>query len=64
VKYRLEDGLHYGYIHLIESGNQSVLKVNGVQLEEGDGAFMEKLSEMTINSVGVGAAEFLFFALP
>jgi len=64
VKYLFPNGRQYGYIHLIESGTQSAVRVNDVQLEEGDGAFIEKLSQLEFTSVGIGSAEFLFFDLP
>lgn len=61
--YRLPDA-RFGYLHLVQSRNKSAVKINGVELQEGDGAFIEYAKEeLEIESTGEGNAEFLFFDL-
>jgi redox-sensitive bicupin YhaK (pirin superfamily) len=63
VSYKLP-ATRYGYLHLIQSKNNSAVKLNGVELKEGDGAFIEKATEdIVIESTGQGPAEFLLFDL-
>jgi hypothetical protein len=51
-----------GYIHLIQTRKESSLQINGVDLIEGDGAFIKDAeAPLEIVSTGKGPAEFLFF---
>jgi redox-sensitive bicupin YhaK (pirin superfamily) len=61
--YRLPDA-RFGYLHVVQSRNKSALKINGVELQEGDGVFIEDAKEeLEIESTGEGNAEFLLFDL-
>jgi hypothetical protein len=63
LAYKLPEA-RYGYLHLIQTGANSAIKINGVELKEGDGAFIEKArEELQIESTGEGNAEFLLFDL-
>ncbi len=63
VSYKLP-ATRYGYLHLIQTKANSALKLNGVELKEGDGAFIERaVEDLVIESTGEGPAEFLLFDL-
>jgi len=63
LAYRLPDA-RFGYLHLVQSRSNSALKINGIELKEGDGAFIEEAKEeLEIESNGEGKAEFLLFDL-
>ena len=63
LTYKLPES-RYGYLHLIQTNNNSAIKINGIELKEGDGAFIEAAKEdLQIESAGEGNAEFLLFDL-
>jgi len=58
IRYKFEKGRR-GYIHLCMTGGS--ITVNGIPLEQGDGAFLEKEEEIVIVGDNDKVAEVLLF---
>eukprot|EP01114_Cavostelium_apophysatum_P007727 TRINITY_DN1989_c0_g1_i2.p1 TRINITY_DN1989_c0_g1~~TRINITY_DN1989_c0_g1_i2.p1 ORF type:complete len:210 (+),score=59.23 TRINITY_DN1989_c0_g1_i2:475-1104(+) len=58
-----EKGTRKAYIQLVQTKNNASIKVNNVELNEGDGAFIVGVDELTIEGTGDATAEFLLFDL-
>eukprot|EP01114_Cavostelium_apophysatum_P014360 TRINITY_DN3703_c0_g1_i1.p1 TRINITY_DN3703_c0_g1~~TRINITY_DN3703_c0_g1_i1.p1 ORF type:complete len:262 (-),score=38.98 TRINITY_DN3703_c0_g1_i1:46-831(-) len=51
------------YVQLVQTKTNSSIRVNDVELNEGDGAFVVDVEELTIEGTGDSPAEFLLFDL-
>ncbi|KAL6061680.1 Quercetin 2,3-dioxygenase [Balamuthia mandrillaris] len=61
VSYSLPQG-RYAYVHLVDREG-AALSLNGIELQAGDGAFVDKATELEFVGLGDVEAEFLLFDL-